>query len=95
LFHANARTDKHDKGNVALPTFGNAPKMNIPISTHARLMQPRSYAISHTAYYVFLMLFNDLKNSSTTKYSAIIYNVASTKRDTSRLMRQCGSYLGG
>ena len=76
LFHA--RADKHE-GNVASPTSANAPQMNIPISTHARLMQPRSYATSHTAYCVFLMFFNDLKNSSTSKYSAITYD-ASTKR---------------
>jgi len=90
LFHANARAGKHDEGNVASPTFANAPKMNIPISTHARTMQPRSYTVSHTMYCVFLMLFNDFKNSSNSKYSAIIY-VASTKRDTSRLTRKCSS----
>jgi hypothetical protein len=52
LFHANARADKHDEGNVASPTFANASKMNIPISTHLR-SQPGSYAVSHTTYYAF------------------------------------------
>jgi hypothetical protein len=67
LFHANARAGKHDAGNVAFPNFANAPEINIPINTHVCPLQPESHVTGHPTYYVFLIIFNDLKNMSTSQ----------------------------